>query len=44
MDSTSIEIFEYAFDSGLELGTKIIIGVAVIAILIVAGKLMNRSI
>ncbi len=43
MDSTSVAIFEVAFNSGVELGTTLVLGLAVIAVLVVTAKL-SRSI
>ena len=39
MDSTSIAIFEWAFRSGTELGSGLVIGLSVIAVLVITAKL-----
>lgn len=39
MDSVSIEIYDFAFRSGIDLGATILPGVAVIAVLVITAKL-----
>lgn len=39
MDSVSVEIFEFAFRSGIDLGVTMLPGVAVIVVLVITAKL-----
>ena len=41
MDSTEVEIFSVAFNSGVDLGSKLVLGVAIIAVLVVTAKLIR---
>lgn len=41
MDSTGVEIFGYAFSSGAELGSNIVAGMALVAVLVVTAKLIR---
>ena len=43
MDSLSIVIFEYGYSSGVDMGTKILVGIVVISLVIMFGRIAERA-
>ena len=43
MDSLSVEIFEMGYSSGIDMGSKVLVAVVIVSLVIMFGRLAERA-